>query len=157
MLQLGDPCTSPWAPSVPAVISEITLECALGKMAGTEDIGDPKLPVVPTYDIEFRNVRFTVPSERSRRAPQVILKSVSGSCRQCRLTAIMGASGAGKTFSAICSSMQVLPRCTQHTRKRWRAFCFSFYQPFSNSFCGFAGKTTLVSSATIHLTSFYQC
>ena len=98
MLQLGDPCTSPWAPFVPAVISEITLDFVWGKMAETEDIGDPKLPVTPTYDIDFRNVRFTVPSERSGRAPQVILKSVSGYCRGCRLTAIMGASGAGKTF-----------------------------------------------------------
>lgn len=123
MLQLGDPCTSPWAPFVPAVISQITLDFVLVKMAETGDIGDPKLPVAPTYDIEFRNVRFTVPSERSRRGPQVILKSVSGSCRGCRLTAIMGASGAGKPFSAIFMSRQVLPRCTQHTRKRWRAFC----------------------------------
>jgi hypothetical protein len=70
-------------------------------MAETGDFGDPKLPLVSTYDILFKLVRFTVPSEGSRRAPQVILKSVSGYCRGCRLTAIMGASGAGKIFSAV--------------------------------------------------------
>ena len=56
----------------------------------------PKLPLQTKFDVEFRNLRFTVPSKKSDRPPTVILKSVSGACRGCRLTAIMGASGAGE-------------------------------------------------------------
>ena len=62
----------------------------------------PKLPLQSSYDVEFRKMRFTVPSKKSDRPPTVILKSVSGTCRGCRLTAIMGASGAGE-ISIFCS------------------------------------------------------
>ena len=61
----------------------------------------PKVPLRSNYDVEFRNLRFTVPSKKSDRPPTVILKSVSGACRGCCLTAIMGASGAGE-FSRNC-------------------------------------------------------
>jgi len=66
----------------------------------------PKLPLQSQYDIEFRDLRFTVPSKKSDRPPSVILKSVSGFCRGCRLTAIMGASGAGASFDSSLSSQR---------------------------------------------------
>lgn len=47
------------------------------------------------YDIEFRDLRFSVPSKKSGKPHTLILKGVSGHCRGARLTAIMGASGAG--------------------------------------------------------------
>ncbi|EIE18763.1 hypothetical protein COCSUDRAFT_45222 [Coccomyxa subellipsoidea C-169] len=49
------------------------------------------------YDIEFRDLRFSVPSKKVGKPHTLILKGVSGYCRSSRLTAIMGASGAGKT------------------------------------------------------------
>ncbi|KAK9905029.1 hypothetical protein WJX75_008206 [Coccomyxa subellipsoidea] len=49
------------------------------------------------YDIEFRDLRFSVPSKKSGKPHTLILRGVSGYCRSARLTAIMGASGAGKT------------------------------------------------------------
>lgn len=49
-----------------------------------------------SYNLEFNNLRMTVPSKRSSKPHTVILKGVSGYCRSSRLTAIMGASGAGK-------------------------------------------------------------
>lgn len=48
------------------------------------------------YDIEFRDLRFSVPSKKSGKPHTLILRGVSGYCRSARLTAIMGASGAGK-------------------------------------------------------------
>ena len=47
------------------------------------------------YDIEFRDLRFSVPSKKVGKPHTLILKGVSGYCRSARLTAIMGASGAG--------------------------------------------------------------
>ena len=65
-------------------------------MGRTEDVPDPKESLDRHYDLQFRNLRCTVPSKRSDKPASVILKSISGACRGCRLTAIMGASGAGE-------------------------------------------------------------
>lgn len=48
------------------------------------------------YDIEFRQLQFSVPSKKGGKPHTLILKGVSGYCRSARLTAIMGASGAGE-------------------------------------------------------------
>lgn len=48
------------------------------------------------YDVEFRNLQFSVPSKKGGKPHTLILKGVSGYCRSARLTAIMGASGAGE-------------------------------------------------------------
>ena len=58
--------------------------------------------------IEFQAVRFPVPaSKSSRKAQTYILKGLSGTCSGARLTAIMGASGAGESMSGwqLCVEM----------------------------------------------------
>ena len=95
---LGALDETPWPVPVPAGAAQITLPRSV--LGETEDLMSPKLPLQTKFDVEFRNLRFTVPSKKSDRPPTVILKSVSGACRGCRLTAIMGASGAGKELAA---------------------------------------------------------
>ena len=46
--------------------------------------------VSPSFDIEFRNLKFSVPGKE-------ILKGVSGYCKSGRILAILGQSGAGKS------------------------------------------------------------
>lgn len=48
------------------------------------------------YDVEFKHLQFSVPSKKGGKPHTLILKGVSGYCRSARLTAIMGASGAGE-------------------------------------------------------------
>ncbi len=53
------------------------------------------LPAGLRYDVEFVDLRYSVPSKNAKRPNINILKGVTGSCKRARLTAIMGASGAG--------------------------------------------------------------
>ncbi|CAK0783509.1 hypothetical protein CVIRNUC_006708 [Coccomyxa viridis] len=80
-------------------------------MGRTEDVPDPKESLDRHYDLQFRDLRCTVPSKRSDKPASVILKSISGACRGCRLTAIMGASGAGKTTLVNTSSFLLTSSC----------------------------------------------
>ena len=59
------------------------------------------------YDIEFRDLRFSVPSKKSGKPHTLILKGVSGYCRSARLTAIMGASGAGEPGLLFATECQL--------------------------------------------------
>ena len=53
------------------------------------------LPAGLRYDVDFVDLRYSVPSKNAKRPNINILKGVTGSCKRARLTAIMGASGAG--------------------------------------------------------------
>ena len=65
----------------------------MGAMSEGPKAGESRSPLT----IEFRDVRFSVPANKnSRKAQTYILKGLAGTCFGARLTAIMGASGAGE-------------------------------------------------------------